>query len=163
MSKLAFEYKDTEIGAIEVSHEAKITIDGKELPAAAVEYLISYGLRQSLQDSYASAKSDVEVAKGLFAKRLDKIMSGDFSRSERTKGQAMSQEERIRLEMAQEHMQRFNAPQWKALPKAKDDAEGRASKIAEYADRYATDKVMVAMIKAKTDFLAAMAGIGSDL
>lgn len=72
----AFDHKaHGRIGLVEVEADVKsITIGGKELPAASVEYLLTFAL-QSFQDAYAGADS-AEDAIGRFNKKLDRVIAG---------------------------------------------------------------------------------------
>jgi len=60
-----------------------ITVDVEGLPAVSLEYIIRYGLTQSLSDAAASVSNEDIVsegpgkAKGLINKRLDKIVAGE--------------------------------------------------------------------------------------
>lgn len=74
--KRAYEHRTYgEIGEVLMKAEVmKVTIDGKELPSASVEYLLNFAL-QSLQDAYAGAKSQDE-AKGSFVKKLEALIDG---------------------------------------------------------------------------------------
>lgn len=77
MVTLSFEKHSAKI---DVSFEALLddtvlTINGKNVNKAGISYLLQYGLKQALSDSYASAKTKEEV-EGLFNKRLDKIFEG---------------------------------------------------------------------------------------
>lgn len=55
-----------------------VTIHGKKLPGEAVAYLVAYGLKQSLADSYAAAKTPKEIADAFHA-RLTKIIDGEMT------------------------------------------------------------------------------------
>lgn len=72
-------YKKTEeLGAIELAIPADAfkgwTLNGVELNVAVAEYLIRYGIKQSLADSIASAKTVAE-AQGLYQKRRDAMLT----------------------------------------------------------------------------------------
>lgn len=58
-----------------------VTLDGKPLPVASVEYLITYGAKQSLADSYASATTQAEFDTMLY-KRIKKIQDGTMAMRE---------------------------------------------------------------------------------
>ena len=70
--------KNDELGAIELDVPAAgftgWTLNGVELNAAVAEYLIRYGIKQSLADSIASAKTLAE-AEGLYQKRRDAMLN----------------------------------------------------------------------------------------
>lgn len=51
-----------------------VTLDGKELPASSVEYLLTFAL-QNLQDAYAGA-SDAEDAVARWGKKYDRLVAG---------------------------------------------------------------------------------------
>lgn len=62
-----------------VSLTAEVTslkVNGKDVPAASVEYLLTFAL-QSLQDAYAGADSAAN-AKALFDKKLEKLIAGEI-------------------------------------------------------------------------------------
>lgn len=50
------------------------TIDWEALPQASKDYIIAYGLKQTLNDSIASVSG--AEAEGLLAKRVDKLLAG---------------------------------------------------------------------------------------
>lgn len=51
------------------------TLNGKPMPGATIEWLLSYGIRQGFTDSFAAGKSHSERS-GLFNKRLDAAIAG---------------------------------------------------------------------------------------
>src|SRR5882724_10749570 len=61
----------------------EIDVDVEALPAVSLEYIIRYGLTQSLSDAAASVSNEDIAsegpgkAKGLINKRLDKIVAGE--------------------------------------------------------------------------------------
>lgn len=63
-----------DIGSVTMTGNAKIALDGKDLPDASVAYLMNFAL-QSLQDAYAGAKTDDE-AKANWAKKLKTLVEG---------------------------------------------------------------------------------------
>lgn len=63
------------------------SLNGKELPEGSIVYLLNFAL-QSLQDSYAGAKS-ADEAKGNFAKKLDAIVNGTLG--QRSSGGGVSE------------------------------------------------------------------------
>lgn len=80
------------IGKVElVGKVDSITVDGTDLPGDSVEYLLRFAL-QSLQDSYAGAKTEDE-AKTFFAKKLDNLIKGEIG--SRGPGNAVSEEVRV--------------------------------------------------------------------
>lgn len=56
----------------------EVTLDGKKLPAASVEYLLTYGAKQSLADSYSSA-TDQKDFDAMLGKRFDSILAGKMT------------------------------------------------------------------------------------
>lgn len=69
------------IGVVNLSAEVgTVTIDGKELPATSVEYLLTFAL-QNLQDAYAGADS-ADDAKGRFEKKLARLVEGTIGTRE---------------------------------------------------------------------------------
>lgn len=64
-----------DIGQVVMSGEAaNFAINGKTLPETSVEYLLNFAL-QSLQDSYAGAKTAIEAAAN-FDKKLNALIEG---------------------------------------------------------------------------------------
>lgn len=57
-----------------VTAKGKLVLDGKELPDASAEYLLTFAL-QSLQDAYAGAADNAECV-GAFEAKRDKIIEG---------------------------------------------------------------------------------------
>lgn len=55
---------------------ANVKVNGTEVPAASVEYLLTFAL-QSLQDAYAGADNSAN-AKAMFEKKLAKLIAGDI-------------------------------------------------------------------------------------
>lgn len=67
------------IGAIEVEFDVtSITINGHEVADAGIEYIIAYGLRQALTDSYAQ-DSDEKSPYDQFKDKLSGIVEGTIS------------------------------------------------------------------------------------
>lgn len=64
------------IGECRLTGEARLLLDGKELPAKSIEYLMTFAL-QSLQDAYAGAET-TDTAKAAWAAKRDKLLSGDI-------------------------------------------------------------------------------------
>lgn len=56
--------------------EMDYAVQWDELSDKSKEYVISYGLKQSLNDSVASVKDDVTLAQGISGKRFDAILNG---------------------------------------------------------------------------------------
>lgn len=74
----AFDHKQHgRIGIVNVEADVKsITVEGKELPATSVEYLLTFAL-QNLQDAYAGADS-ADEAKARWQKKLDRLIEGSI-------------------------------------------------------------------------------------
>lgn len=72
----AFDHKTHgRIGLVKMEADCKsITINGTELPASSVEYLLTFAL-QNLQDAYAGADSAAD-AQARFGKKLDRLIAG---------------------------------------------------------------------------------------
>lgn len=64
------------IGEVRLTGEAKLILDGKELPVKSVEYLMTFAL-QSLQDAYAGVDT-LDAAKAAWAAKRDKLLSGEI-------------------------------------------------------------------------------------
>ena len=56
---------------------ASIAIDGMELPEASIQYLIGYGIKQTLADSYAQLV-DADKISAAFASKLANIIEGAY-------------------------------------------------------------------------------------
>ena len=67
---------EASIGECRLTGEARLLLDGKELPAKSIEYLMTFAL-QSLQDAYAGADT-IDAAKSAWAAKRDKLLSGDI-------------------------------------------------------------------------------------
>lgn len=86
------------IGAVElVANVESVTIGGKTLPEASVEYLLNFSL-QSLQDAYAGA-DDLTEATANWEKKLAALMEGTIG--VRSGGGGMTDEERAELYIAE--------------------------------------------------------------
>lgn len=74
----AFDHKQHgRIGIVEMTAEVgSVTINGTVLPAASVEYLLTFSL-QNLQDAYAGADSAAD-AQARWAKKLDRLLKGEI-------------------------------------------------------------------------------------
>lgn len=55
-----------------------VTLDGQPLNEAGLRYVITYGLKQSLADSYASAKTPAEFD-AFLSKRIERIIAGTIT------------------------------------------------------------------------------------
>ena len=67
---------EASIGEVRLTGEARLLLDGNELPAKSVEYLMTFAL-QSLQDAYAGAET-LDAAKAAWVAKRDKLLSGDI-------------------------------------------------------------------------------------
>ena len=88
------------VGAVEyeVAKDGKeivIKLDGTTIPATMATYLIEYGIRQSMGDSYASA-TNVDEARTLLAERVKRIVEGGLG----LRGSGSGLSERLRVAMA---------------------------------------------------------------
>lgn len=109
------------IGLVEMEADCKaITIGGKELPSASVEYLLTFAL-QNLQDAYAGAES-ADEAKARWQKKLDRLIDGSIGT--RSVGDGASALQRMIRTVVGDMLR--SAGKWKEVTEGKDDAE-RAS------------------------------------
>lgn len=76
----------------------KITVNGTELPADSVEYLLNFSL-QSLQDAYAGAETMAEATAN-FDKKLAALIAGEIG----TRGDGVSDETRIGLKLVRQRV-----------------------------------------------------------
>lgn len=100
--------------------EAEVTVSNGNggyatLPPASVVYLVTYGLKQSLADSFASAKTQDEFD-GMLSKRIKKLMEGTMSFREGTGPVDPFESECIRIATAKLRAAAKTAG--KTLPKA---------------------------------------------
>ncbi len=81
---IAFDHKSFgRIGEIDLSVDINdAEMNGNELGAKAMEYLIGYGVKQAFTDCYSQAK-DAAKAHEMFAKKVEAVMSGKISIRER--------------------------------------------------------------------------------
>ena len=120
------------IGTIRMTGEASLAIDGKPLPATSVEYLMNFAL-QSLQDSYAGAKS-FDDAKAAWEGKLAKVIEGTVGA--RGPGSAVSDETKIGREIARDRLRAVGGAKWKAYKDA-DDATAKAAILDAIIERNA--------------------------
>ena len=122
----AFDHKaHGRIGLVNVEADVKsITVDGKELPASSIEYLLTFAL-QNLQDAYAGADS-ADDAKGRFAKKLDRLLAGTIG--VREAGDGASAETRMVRTVLGDMLR--GAGKWKEIIGALDEAD-RPAKLDE--------------------------------
>ncbi len=122
----AFDHKaHGRIGLVNVEADVKsMTIDGKELPAQSIEYLLTFAL-QSFQDAYAGAES-ADDAKGRFAKKLDRVIAGTIGLREAGDG-ASAETRMIRTVLGDMLRQ---AGKWKEIIGVLEENE-RAAKLDE--------------------------------
>lgn len=143
----AFDHKAYgRIGIVEMSAQVEgIAINGKELPASSIEYLLTFAL-QNLQDAYAGADSaDEAVAR--FEKKLDKLIEGTIGL--RSGGDGASAEVKVRRTVLGELIRKTEAGKdaWKANEAnraewldavfAKQAEDKQAEVMAEVAKRIA--------------------------
>ena len=95
-------FKNDHTAELEIGRGGKVSLNGTELPLAALEYLITYGVKQSLADSYASAKTDAEI-EAAFQSRLAKIIAGEMRVGSGGGGARLSPVERIARTMAENY------------------------------------------------------------
>lgn len=94
---------------------AYVAIDGKQLPATSVEYLLTFAL-QNLQDSYAGAES-AEDATARFDKKLQRLIEGTIG--VREAGAGVSAEIKTRRVVMGELLRK--SEKGKAALKARED------------------------------------------
>jgi hypothetical protein len=88
-----------DIGRIEMETDcAKISLNGKAIPPASVEYLLNFAL-QAFQDAYAGAESLAE-AQGNFAKKIDAVVAGTLG----MRGAGESDEEKIGMKLVRQRV-----------------------------------------------------------
>lgn len=119
-----------DIATVNLNAEASIILNGKEVPAAGVEYLLNFAL-QSLQDAYAGAKSGDE-ARGNFEKKLERVLDGTIGLRGGSGG--VSEEQKIARSILRAGL-RQNSEAW-AKFKELSDAEQNA-KLDELAEKNA--------------------------
>lgn len=138
----AFDHKTHgRIGLVNLEADVKtVTVDGKELPASSVEYLLTFAL-QNLQDAYAGADSAAE-ATARFEKKLARLIEGSIG--VRESGDGASLEVRtIRTVLGK--MLR-EAGKWKELTEGKDEAERAALLDTIYAKQPEAKKAAILAI-----------------
>lgn len=118
----AFDHKTFgRIGIVSLEADCKaITIGGKELPNASVEYLLTFAL-QNLQDAYAGAESAAE-AQARWQKKLDRLLDGSIGT--RSVGDGASALQRMIRTVVGEMLR--SAGKWKELTDGKEEAERAA-------------------------------------
>lgn len=140
----AFDHKAFgRVGVTEiVAQVGSIAINGKELPKASVEYLLTFAM-QNLQDAYAGADSAAD-AKARWEKKLDRLIEGTIG--VRAAGDGASALQRaIRAEIGD--MLRA-AKKWKDVIGALDEAD-RPARLDEIFDKQAES--VQADIRAKAE------------
>jgi hypothetical protein len=115
------------IGKVRLTGDAGLAIDGKELPAASVEYLLTFAL-QSLQDAYAGKADKPDEARAAFEAKLAKIISGEIGT--RGPGASVPLETRIARDIMRDIFRVKASAEAKAAYKAAD-ADGRNAIIDE--------------------------------
>lgn len=93
-------------------------INGTRVTQASVDYLLTYGLKQSLSDSYASAKDQAEFD-AMLSKRLKKIIEGTMSIREA--GSPTDPFESTVIRFAKARLSAIAKKQGKKLPKVDSD------------------------------------------
>ena len=151
----AFDHKTHgRIGIVEMSAGVSgISINGKELPASSIEYLLTFAL-QNLQDAYAGAES-ADDAKARFGKKLDRLIAGTIGAREA--GDGASAEVRMRRTVMGELIRRSGdagKAAWKAHEDDRDewlDAAFAKQTEAKQADimRLVAERIAEAAEKAK--------------
>lgn len=129
------------IGSVEMSAGITgISINGKELPEASINYLLNFSL-QSLQDAYAGAE-DLTEATANWEKKLAALLDGTIG--VRSGGGGMSDEERAELYVAEQATRaKLTADEWKALSDEAKVArvEANVAKLKEHRAEWFAEKV----------------------
>lgn len=141
----AFDHKTFgRIGIVEMSAGVSgISINGKELPATSIEYLLTFAL-QNLQDAYAGAES-ADDATARFAKKLERLLDGTIG--VRAAGDGATAEVRVRRSVVAELLRKSEAGKAK-LKEAGDD--GRDALLDGIFDKQAKpqqDAIMAEVAK----------------
>lgn len=112
-----------EIGsAALVANVTDVTLDGKVLPEASVEYLLHFAL-QSLQDAYAGAKTDAE-AKAAWEKKRDALLAGTVG--VRGGGDGVTEEVRVQRMITRNMFKAKvggKSPEWATFTGLSDDEQ----------------------------------------
>lgn len=144
-----------EIGRVKLDADVKsMALDGKELPAASIEYLLTFAL-QSLQDAYAGA-DNADAAKNAFTAKLAKVIDGTIG----TRGQSVSTEQQIAREIMRELFKaKASADDLAAYKNA--DAAGRNEIIDDRieANRETMDKLVKAEMERRKATAAKLAEV----
>lgn len=111
------------VGSVEgVADINKIVLNGNELGAASINYLLNFSL-QSLQDAYAGAESLAEATAN-FEKKLAALLDGTIG--VRGAGGGMSDEDRAKAYVAEQAVRaKLPADEWKAM-----DDDAKAERVA---------------------------------
>ena len=131
------------VAAREVVYDIKpgsavVTIGDKTLPESAVTYLLTYGLKQSLADSYASAEKPDEFG-AMLDKRLKKLVDGEMTFREGGSPVDPFESECIRIAIGK--LRAIAAKQGKTLPKASDEKfKALVAKVRNGKDKAAIEK-----------------------
>lgn len=138
-----------EIATARWEADATLSIDGKPVPQASIVYLLAYGIRQTLQDSYASAES-AEDAKAKYAAKLESIMDGTVG--SRAGSGGVSDETLAGRNVIRRLIKAGRNPElakeYKAASDAKERNEILDARIAANADNAAFTKAVKAEVAA---------------
>ena len=112
----------TAIATVRLTGNAELSLDGKPLSGASVEYLMTFAL-QSLQDAYAG-KTSLADAKAAFDAKYARLIDGTIG--VRGPSSAVSEETRIGREIVRDRLRAKGGDAWKAYKDAAD-ADAKAA------------------------------------
>ena len=95
-------------------HIGKQSVNTDTLPEESLRYLLTYGLKQSVNDARAAAKADAVLAGALMRKRLDAILAGTVN--VRTSGPRDDEQARMERQVAYDMIVAAAKRQGKAVP-----------------------------------------------
>lgn len=147
---------DTAIATVRLTGNATLSLDGKPLSGASIEYLMTFAL-QSLQDAYAG-KESFRDATDAFAAKYSRLIDGTIG--VRGPGSAVSEETRIGREIVRDRLRAKGGDSWKAYKDAADadakaaildaiiekNADAIATMVAEERKRRAAAKEKLAAV-----------------
>lgn len=148
------------IGECRLTGEAKLSLDGKALPATSIEYLMTFAL-QSLQDAYAGSDS-AEAARTAWSTKRDKLIEGTIGA--RGPGASVPLETKIAREIMRDLFNAKASAEDRAAYKAADNAE-RLAMLDDRIDRNraAIDKLVAAEIKRRAETKAKLEEVDFDV
>lgn len=107
------------VGKVTVAFErGKLALNGNEVSDQGLQYIIGYGVKQSLADAYAGAGDDEEQAKASFDKKLAAVIEGTVTE----RGSGVSSDHQIARDLIRKAM--YN--NWRKA--------GKKAKVEEFAN-----------------------------